>query len=317
VRKIDTGGAARTATRLMAAGLLVSLVAAGCGDDDDDDADSAATTQAAPATATATAAPTTEASTDTTAAGSDTTDAATGTTDAASPAVMAEIPGGTASDEFCEGFVGIEMAFKNAPEDPAELESFVAEQLTPNVEQIRANVPEGELGEQVTVMVDAVEQVGQTGDFGAFETEEFSTASASVYGSLDDACGIPDVEVSAVDYAFDGVPQTLDAGLVTFVLTNDSEAGEFHEIALVKIKDDVDLSVEDLIALPEEESEAMIESFGGAAFAPPMATSGTVIELTPGRWIYACFIPVGSVGETEGTGPPHAMEGMVGELIVE
>ena len=316
MRKIDTGGAARTATRLMAAGLLVSLVAAGCGDDDDDDADSAATTQAAPATA----APTTEASTDTTAAGSDTsdtTDAATGTTDAASPAVMPEIPGGTASHEFCEGFVGVEMAFKNAPEDPAQLEAFVEEQLTPNVEMIRANLPEGELGEQVTVMVDAVDEVAQTGDFAAFETEEFSTASAGVYGSLEDACGIPDVDVTAVDYAFDGVPQTLDAGLVTFVLTNDSEAGEFHEISLVKLQDDADLSVEELVALPEEEAEALIESFGGGAFAPPMATSGTVIELTPGRWVYACFIPVGSVGETEGTGPPHAVEGMVGELIVE
>jgi hypothetical protein len=85
----------------------------------------------------------------------------------------------------------------------------------------------------------------------------------------------------------------------------------------VKIKDGVALSLEELLALGEEESEAMIETFGGAAFAPPTATSGTVLELTPGRWIYACFIPVGSVGETEGTGPPHAMEGMVGELIVE
>jgi hypothetical protein len=230
---------------------------------------------------------------------------------------MPEIPGGTASDEFCGGFVGIEMAFKNAPEDPAELEAFAAEQLSPNVELIRANLPEGELGEHVTVMIDAVDSVVETGDFGAFETEEFSSASAGVYGSLEDACGIPDVDVTAVDYAFDGVPQTLDAGLVTFVLTNESEAGEFHEIALVKIKDDVDLSLEELLALGEEESEAMIETFGGAAFAPPTATSGTVLELTPGRWIYACFIPVGSVGETEGTGPPHFVEGMAGELIVE
>ena len=60
----------------------------------------------------------------------------------------------------------------------------------------------------------------------------------------------------------------------------------------------------------------MIE-FVERAFATPGTSSVGSLTLTePGRYAVVCFVPVGSVGETEGTGAPHAMQGMVHEITV-
>ncbi len=99
------------------------------------------------------------------------------------------------------------------------------------------------------------------------------------------------------------------------MLSNEADT-EFHEIGLVKLKDGVDVPLDELFSMPEEESEKLIESFS-AAYAAAGTVSGTTVDLTPGRWVYACFIPVGTTADTEGTGPPHFMEGMSGEFTVE
>jgi len=85
---------------------------------------------------------------------------------------------------------------------------------------------------------------------------------------------------------------------------------------LVKVKDGVDTPVEELVTMQEEQVNELLEIFGGATFAEAGGTSGTTVDLTPGRWIYACLITQGSVNGTQGTGPPHAAAGMLGDLIV-
>ena len=228
----------------------------------------------------------------------------------------------TASDEesanaaFCEGFLGIEAAFAEAPEDEADIPAFVEERIDPNLALIDGNEP-ADIAEDVDTITATVEEVTSTGDFSAFETPAFLAASETVYSSLDDTCGVNVVEFSAVDYDYEGVPETLPAGLTSFVMSNDSAAGEAHEFSLVKLSDDTDLSVEELLDMPEEQANQHIETFAGGTFAPAGATAGTVSDLTPGRWAYVCFIPVGTVGDTEGSGPPHFVEGMAGELTVE
>jgi hypothetical protein len=247
------------------------------------------------------------------ACGDDDTEAAddvTATTDA--PTSDAGPDGGA----FCDGLVGIEQAFREAHEDEAEIPAFVEERIEPNLALIGDNKP-ADIAEQVNTMTDAVERVTTTGDFTAFETPEFLAASEAVYSSLDDACDANVVDVSAVDYGYEGVPATLPAGTTSFVMVNDSAAGEAHEFSLVKLSDDTDLTLEDLLELPEAEAEQHIERFAGGVFAPAGAAAGTATELTPGRWAYVCFIPVGTVDGAEGTGPPHFVEGMAGEFTVE
>ncbi len=201
------------------------------------------------------------------------------------------------------------------PEDPAEIETYANENIVPNAEALRATTPE-DLAEPVGVMLDAVDTVLSTGDFTAFETPEFSVAASTVYPALDGACGIPNIEVTAVDYAFGGMPATTDAGLYTILFTNDSAGGEAHEMAMFKLMDGIDMPVSELLALSEEEAGQYIDTFGAGSFAPPGGVSGSLVDLSPGRWVYACFIPVGTTMEEEGEGPPHFMEGMSGEIIV-
>ena len=84
-----------------------------------------------------------------------------------------------------------------------------------------------------------------------------------------------------------------------------------------KINDGVTESVDELFALPEEEVDgqdhrrSMPRSLSRAAATRVHGTSQT-----PGNYAVVCFVPVGSVGETEGDGPPHFTEGMVHEFTV-
>jgi hypothetical protein len=236
--------------------------------------------------------------------------------DAASPAEDAELAAAEDNQEFCDAFTATDQAMTSAPEDPAELEAYAATEITPHLGTVRDTVPDV-LAEPVGVMVDAVETMLADGDFGAFETPEFSAAQGEVYPALGDTCDLPTVTATAVDYTYEGIPETVDAGLTVFVIDNQSAAGEAHEMGLVRLNDDVTLSAEELLALPEEETEQYIAEFAGGMYAPAGGIGGTTADLEPGRYVYACFIPTGSVGGQEGTGAPHFTEGMFGEFTVE
>jgi hypothetical protein len=115
------------------------------------------------------------------------------------------------------------------------------------------------------------------------------------------------------------VPANLKAGRSVLVLHNQSTLGEYHEIALVKLVPDADVSLEDFINMPEGDATALIDpaSYGIGAFAAPGESTGSVVNLSAGRWVYACFVPGGTTTpDTPGSGPPHAMGGMYGEITV-
>jgi hypothetical protein len=140
------------------------------------------------------------------------------------------------------------------------------------------------------------------------------------------------VTVTAVDYAYQDLPESIAAGTV-LKLVNQS-AGEAHELVAVKIPDAEKRSVSDLLNLSDEE---LGKAFGGepdpatVLLAPPSSTEqipavgdGTISE--PGRYVVACFIPVGADpsvvlnpegdGPPESDAPPHFTKGMYAELIV-
>jgi hypothetical protein len=225
-------------------------------------------------------------------------------------------PGGTYDDEFCNTWIVVEQAFANTTEDPTELAAWYAERGAPLVAEVREHTPET-IAEPVNAYMDAAEAFGTTGNFTVLFTDEFSDAAAALYPTFDEGCGIPVVEVSLTDYAFDGIPETLASGPTTFVVHNNSEAGEAHEMVLIRVNDDVDLTAEEVVALPAEElpQNATVVN---AAFTPARdTTAGVVVNLTPGRYAYVCFVAAGSVDGTEGTGPPHFTSGMIGQFTVE
>ncbi len=141
------------------------------------------------------------------------------------------------------------------------------------------------------------------------------------------------VEVTMVDYAFEGLPETVTAG-TRLTVTNAANA-ELHEVVLFRLPDDEDrpltelatLGPDDLMAILGEPDSVLLAAPGGPAI--PAVGDGTLTE--PGRYGLFCFIPTGADvdeyltaaadPELEGPpqvegGPPHFVHGMYAEITV-
>jgi hypothetical protein len=224
-----------------------------------------------------------------------------------------------ADQAFCDGVASLDQALSQAPDNPDELAAYVAANVTPTVAAIREAMPRGEVGPQVDTVLAAVDAATTSGDPAAFDTPEFASAQAAMYPYVADACDYGLIDATAGDSSFTGVPANLKAGRSVLVLHNQSTLGEYHEIALVKLVPDADVSAEDFINMPEGDATPLIDpsSYGIGAFAAPGESTGSVVNLSAGRWIYACFVPGGTTTpDTPGEGPPHAMNGMYGEITV-
>ena len=156
-----------------------------------------------------------------------------------------------------------------------------------------------------------------------------SSAGASPNASADSPATSPSgaaaVTVTGVEYAYQGIPESAKAGtVVTFV----NGGNEVHEIVAIRRNAGVTTTLDELLAMPEEESNKLV-SFLGVAVASPGETAPETITLDqPGGYIFICFIPVGTTalpslapGATPNEsllpdGPPHFVQGMVAEFTV-
>jgi hypothetical protein len=154
-------------------------------------------------------------------------------------------------------------------------------------------------------------------------------ADAGGDGGEDDAV----TEVVAVDFGFDGLPDTIEAG-TRLTLRNDSDV-EVHELVAMAIPQGETRSAEELLALPEPELFAALPGEPALVLvAPPGEESVPVVgdgTLEAGRYLVLCAIPTGAdpdelmqaMQEASGGppqvdgGPPHFTSGMYAELTVE
>jgi hypothetical protein len=148
--------------------------------------------------------------------------------------------------------------------------------------------------------------------------DEFFTSSVEVGGYLAENCGFETLDVTASEYAFEGIPESVPAGRT--VLSFDNEGSEFHEVILMQVAEGEERPVEELLALPEEEAQALVTD-KAFVFGPPAAGTYVTTDLEPGRYVAICFVPVGATPEAMETGAgldgdPHFMHGMVAEFEV-
>jgi hypothetical protein len=176
----------------------------------------------------------------------------------------------------------------------------------------------------------AADEVTTTTEADATTTTEAETTTTT---EAEDDAAPGTVEVTAVDYAFEGLPETVPAG-TKLTFTNTSET-ELHELVVMRIPDEEERPLEELLALPEEELGAIFGAGMPATvlLAPPggeqvsAVGDGTIAE--PGRYAVVCFIPTGADPaaylESAGPdgppdvpgGPPHIVHGMHAELVVQ
>lgn len=276
----------RTARAIALLTVTGGLVLAGCGTDDDSASKTTTTTAS------------------TTKSG--------GTTDSTKI-----VTAGDGSEAACTAYSDLTMAVNGEPEgDPA---TYVKDTILPLADDLEASKP-AELAAEVDTMIAAVKEfAAKEGDFAAFEAPEFVAARATIDSHVFANCEFDNkIEVSGKEFVFEGLPKTVDAGRTAILFTN--AGAEAHEIGLVRKKDGVLETFEELLALPEEEAGKKIE-FKGNAFASKEGDQALVIaDLDAGSYLAICFVPTGTTvddsGQHEGSGPPHFMEGMQQEFSV-
>ncbi|HEX2029229.1 MAG TPA: hypothetical protein VHF25_14640 [Nitriliruptorales bacterium] len=198
---------------------------------------------------------------------------------------------------FCDAAIEGESLLRAGPEldeqgNPTEegVQRF-SEQLGPLLEDLERNAPQ-EISSEVDAVVENVRRAVDEGDSAATQTPEHFQADAAIDDYVFENCELDAAqEITGEDYAFNGVPATLSAGQVGIRL--DNQGREVHEAVIFRINDDVEENIEELLQLPQEQSEAVVE-FKGVAFAEPDSTGSTVIDLEAGRYGVVCFIPVGT-----------------------
>ncbi len=203
------------------------------------------------------------------------------------------------SPEACDAYVALSGALAGDPS-----------QAGPVLEAFEGTAPAA-LAESAATMAAAYEELAGGGDPSVFGEPAFVEASAAVADAYFAGCETSaQLDVDGVDYGFEGLPEEIEAGRVALRFTNATEHDEPHELVLFRRLPGTDETVEELLALPEEEVMSKV-AMAGVVFADaPGAEATSMLDLEAGDYIALCFIPIGG-GED---GPPHFTGGMVAEL---
>jgi plastocyanin len=166
-------------------------------------------------------------------------------------------------------------------------------------------------------------------------TTTYLTLAALTAPVLLGACGdddaSSDLDVEAVDYAFEGIPADVAAG-TRLHLRNTSDL-EVHEAVVFRVaSEQATTPLPDLLAVAETDPMALGE-FVGVSVALPgeegQEPEGPVVLDTPGRYVVVCFVPTGADPDMYrealetgnppdvADGIPHVAQGMVAELTVD
>jgi hypothetical protein len=202
------------------------------------------------------------------------------------------------SPAACDAFTAITAAMFG---DPAGVES-AAEALVDGTS--------ADLQDAARVYADAT-VAALSGDATALEGDDVAEATEDVGAAASETCeSVNRVDVTGVDFAFEGVPETLDAGRTAFDFTNGTDSGEAHEMVILRRVDGADDTVTELLELPEDELFSKVIPTAVVFADDAGATSHALVDLEPGSYIAVCMIP------TAGDGPPHVVNGMVDEFAV-
>jgi hypothetical protein len=205
---------------------------------------------------------------------------------------------------FCEAAVDAEATLSVGSRVNFETATLTA---------VEDSAPE-DISDEVSTLTEKIREWLSTGDDTILEQPEYTSASEAVDEYMLAGCGYERVDATGVDYAYEGIPETLPSGVVAITFSNDGEVS--HDLSIVRISDDATESLRELLALPEDQIGQKI-AFAGSAFAEPGESDTAFIRLEPGRYGAVCFTREGTTHEAEGSGPPHFTRGMFAEVSVE
>ena len=110
-------------------------------------------------------------------------------------------------------------------------------------------------------------------------------------------CGFSELNVALTEYAFGGHPRR-GAGRTDDPHLRRASARRSTRSSSPGSTTTSRLPLEEILALPEEESESMVTFIGGIFPVLPGTTHSTVLDLSaPGRYVAICFFPEGTTPE--------------------
>jgi uncharacterized cupredoxin-like copper-binding protein len=223
------------------------------------------------------------------------------------------------TDAFCQARIDAEEEFGKLFESD-EPDPDVVDAVNELLDELDQLAPP-DIAAQVPTVTGALRQALETG----FESDPFEDPVVDQAGGEIDAfvnanCGFEIVDVTGVEYAFEGIPKSVPAGVVAFNFTNDG--AEVHEIVIFRLKGDE--SLKKILSLPEKKLEKKVV-FINATGVPPGESADTIYaDLKPGRYGAVCHIPVGTTDESQledeqqdEDAPTHDEEGMYQEFKVK
>lgn len=214
---------------------------------------------------------------------------------------------------FCEATLKVEEAGRaDAGEDVDAAKAFGATMAT-EFERLLAVTP-ASVRSDVETLLAATKGLAETGDGSAFGSSKFAAAARNWHKVGVESCGWNITKVSLTEYKFDGIPDTMSAGITSFELTNEGSGG--HSFAVYRRNDGIDSDFAELLAKPDDAGFGDMTEVG-SGFVEPGEPGFALAELTPGDYLVICSVHVG-----DGDGPPepgarlHYQEGMQHEFTV-
>ena len=233
------------------------------------------------------------------------------------PAAMAGAstpPGSGGGGDYCAAHVALEAAIGSG--DPAA--------IGPAVEAAQAAAP--------AEIQDALATAAANSPTDGPPSPEYIENFNAVVDWVAANCGFNELDLVATNYAYGGIADgdQIPAGVT--VIRLDNQADEYHEIVLVRRNEGTTETLDELLAMSDEEANGKVTDVG-FGFAAPGTVGGTVVDLTPGDYIALCFIPKGATqeamdqmmaaeagsapaGSAPPEGPPHFTLGMHVEFTV-
>jgi hypothetical protein len=211
--------------------------------------------------------------------------------------------GGRSAAAFCDAYVDANNATSSGEGNPQ-----------PALDAAERTAPEEVLADVRELIRAAAENETQDAP-----SPEFFEANVAVGEWVEENCDFREIEVTALDYSFQGIPDETEAGTVLVKFVNEGE--EVHELAMFTANEGETRTLDELLALPEDQVMQAVTEVSGSAFALPGGTFYTTFDLVEGRTAAVCFVPVGLTeaalesGE-EPQGAPHFTEGMATEFQV-
>lgn len=219
---------------------------------------------------------------------------------------------------FCDAYVAAEPGFDAATRlDAAPAPVAVDAALAAGFGAYEENATGGAAGD-IREVVEA--RTARLDDLaGSSETASEVDAEAAMERFAFENCLVDGrFDAIAIDYEYNGIAREVRSGRLAFGFEN--LGSEYHEAVIVRIVDESVSGIDEVLELAPADRAGIAEVVGSFRVRPG-EKGGTVVSLEPGRYAFACLLPIGAttaarVVEGPGTVALHESRGMKDDFLV-